>query len=109
MTSNALEKLQYHRCLDGRFGRIRVKGNLQVERYTLDKVKDIPDASTICELVSCTASNVYFEKIIPAGSSSVVVSVVATSKESSPLIEHKAEVDGCKAIKIPMPGPDIGV
>ncbi len=86
-----------------------VKGNLQVERFTLDKVKDIPDASAICEVVSCTASNVFFEKIIPAGSSSVVVSVVATSKENSPLIQLKAEVDGYKAIKILMPGPDIGV
>jgi hypothetical protein len=86
-----------------------VKGDLQVDRFTLEKVKDIPDASTICEVVSCTKSNVFFEKIIPAGSNSVVISVVATSKESSPLVRLKAEVDGYKAITVLMPGPDIGV
>ncbi len=86
-----------------------VKGDLQVDRFTLEKVKDIPDASTLCELVSCTKSNVFFEKGIPAGSSSVVISVVVTAKESSPLVRLKAEVDGYKAITVLMPGPDIGV
>ena len=86
-----------------------VKGNLQADRFDPDQVKDLPEASSLCKLVTSENSKVYFESNIPAGSDSVTISVVATSKESSPLIKMKAEVDGYKPISVLMPGPDIGV
>lgn len=87
----------------------QVKGNLQADYFDPEKVKGLPEADTLCKLVTSENSNVYFESIIPAGMDSVVISVVATSKESSPLIKMKAEVQGYKAISVLMPGPDIGV
>jgi hypothetical protein len=86
-----------------------VKGNLQADRFDPDKVKDLPEAGSLCKLVISENSKVYFESNIPAGSDSVTISVVATSKESSPLIQMKAEVAGYKAISVMIPGPDIGV